>query len=207
MGATQPSNQTVAPPTELDTKSAWTAFKQRGVAALAETIRLRNGASVQMRAIRPDDVRRLQEFHRRLSPDTIMMRYFHVAPVLYAHDAQWLTHLDYDRRMALVTVTREDLEERIIGVVRYEPITLTEAELAFVIDDQWQGLGISTALLARLAPYARKRGYARMRAVTMASNVRMRDVLLHSGYPCTSRYSDGCLRVTLDITRVPGSRE
>lgn len=136
-----------------------------------------------------------------------MMRYFHVAPVLYAPDARWLTFLDYDRRMALVAITSEDEEERIIGVVRYEPISVTEAELAFVIEDRWQGLGISTALLARLVRYARQRGYARMRAVTMASNIRMRSVLLHSGYPYASRYDDGNLRVTLDITQLPSSRE
>lgn len=206
MGTAQSSNQSATAPNELDTESAWAAFAQRGVVELAETIPLRTGASVQMRAIQPDDVKRLQEFHVRLSEDTIVMRYFHVAPVLYARDARWLTHVDYDRRMALVAVTGGDLDERIIGVVRYEPITATEAELAFVIEDDWQGLGISTSLLARLLPYARQRGYTRMKAVTMASNVRMRDVLLHSGYPYTSQYDDGCLRVTLDITRLARPR-
>jgi hypothetical protein len=38
-----------------------------------------------------------------------------------------------------------------------------------------------------------------MMAVTMVSNVRMRGVLAHAGYPFTSRYADGCLTLTLDL--------
>ena len=197
----QTFNQTPAAPEELDTESAWAAFARRGVVSLAETIHLRNGASVQMRAIQPDDVNRLQEFHARLSADTIVMRYFRVAPVLYTRDARRLTHLDYDRRMALVATIGEGPDERIIGVVRYEPVSETEAELAFVVEDGWQGLGISTKVLARLLRYAAQRGYTTMSAVTMATNVRMRDVLSHTGYPYTARYEDGCLRVTLDISQ------
>lgn len=206
MSTAQTFNQKPTAPNELDTETAWAAFARRGVARLAETIRLRNGADVQMRAIQPDDVKRLQEFHARLSPDTIIMRYFRVAPVLYTRDAQRLTHLDYDRRMALVATIGAGQDERIIGVVRYEPVTDTEGELAFVIEDCWQGQGISTKALARLLRYARQRGYMTMRAVTMATNVRMRDVLMHTGYPYTSHYEDGCLSVTLDITQPAASR-
>jgi GNAT superfamily N-acetyltransferase len=205
MSTAQTSNHPAVAPRELDTESAWAAFARRGAAELAETRQLRNGASILMRAIQPDDMRRLQEFHERLSPDTIIMRYFRVAPVLYTRDARRLTHLDYDRRMALVATTGEGVDERIIGVVRYEPVSETEAELAFVVEDSWQGLGISTALLARLLRYARQRGYTAMSAVTMATNVRMRDVLTHSGYSQSSRYEDGCLCITLDITQPPRS--
>lgn len=207
MSTAQPYNQPAIAPSELDTESAWAAFARRGVTTLAETIRLRNGMSVAMRAIQPDDIHRLQEFHERLSPETIVMRYFRVAPVLHTRDARRLTHLDYDRRMALVATTGEGPVERIIGVVRYEPVTETEAELAFVVEDAWQGLGISTALLRRLLLYARQRGFTTMSAVTMATNVRMRDVLAHSGYPHDSRYEDGCLRATLDITQPSSRRE
>lgn len=200
MSTAQAFNQTPITPGELDTESSWAAFARRGVVALAETIHLRNGADIQMRAIQPDDVERLQEFHARLSAESIVMRYFRVAPVLYERDARRLTHLDYDRRMAFVTTIGEGPDERIIGVVRYEPVSESEGELAFVVEDAWQGQGISTQVLARLLRYARERGYTRMSAVTMATNVRMRDVLTHTNYPCTTRYEDGCLRATLDIS-------
>lgn len=205
MSTAQTLNQPANAPASLDTESAWAAFARRRVASLTETISLRNGAAVVMRAIRPDDTERLQTFHSRLSAETVVMRYFRAAPVLHDGDANRLTHLDYDRRMALVATTGEGADERIIGVVRYEPVNAIEGELAFVVDDSWQGLGISTKLLSRLLTYARERGFTTMMAVTMASNVRMRDVLVHARYPYQSRYEDGCLCVTLDITQPAGA--
>ncbi len=196
-----PSHLILPKPTELDDATAWSAYTRTGVAALTETLTLRNGANVTMRAIQPDDVERLQQFHARLSPETIVMRFFRAAPALLPHDARRFTHLDYDNRMALVAATGAGAAEHIIAVVRYERVAATEGELAFVVEDQWQGLGISTQLLARLLAYAQEHGFERMMAVTMATNVRMRDVLAHAGYPFTSHYADGCLTLTLDIAR------
>lgn len=189
--------------TEPNTELAWAAFARRDAAALTETVTLRDGTKARFRALRPDDVARLQAFHLRLSVETIVMRYFRVAPTLYARDARRLTHMDYDRRMALVATMGDGQEERIIGVVRYEPISTDEGELAFVVEDQWQGHGVSTRLLAILLAYGRARGYRRMTAVTMVSNARMRAVLEHAGYPCFSQYTDGALHITLDITALP----
>ncbi|HZC05987.1 MAG TPA: GNAT family N-acetyltransferase [Ktedonobacterales bacterium] len=194
-----PTTVTLPMPTELDDITAWSAYRRTGMAKLAHLATLRNGAVVNVRAIQPDDVDRLQQFHARLSPDTIVMRYFRAAPVLYQRDARRLTHLDYDNRMALVATTGAGDDERIIAVVRYERVTATEGELAFVVEDQWQGLGISTQLLAQLLDYARSHGFETMMAVTMATNVRMRGVLVHAGYPFTSHYEDGCLNMTLAL--------
>ncbi len=196
-----PTDITLTKPTEVDDTAAWSAYSRTNMVALTHSMTLRNGAVVNVRAIRPDDVERLQQFHSRLSPDTIVMRYFRAAPVLYQRDAWRLTHLDYDNRMALVATTGMGDEERLIAVVRYERVTATEGELAFVVEDQWQGLGISTQLLAQLLNYARAHGFETMMAVTMATNMRMRGVLVHAGYAFTSRYEDGCLTVTLDLRR------
>lgn len=196
-----PTNSTLYKPTELDDAAAWSAYRRSGAASLTQAITLRSGDSMTMRVIRPDDAERLREFHTRLSPETIVMRYFHAAPVLHEREAWRLTHLDYDNRMALVATTGAGDEERIAGVVRYERVSATEAELAFVVEDRWQGHGISTILLARLLNYARDRGFERMAAITLAGNVRMRAVLVRAGYPFTSHYEDGCLTLTLDIRR------
>lgn len=196
-----PTNATMAKPTELDDMAAWSAYTRAHMAQLSHNLPLRNGAVVTVRAIQPDDVERLQAFHARLSQDTIIMRYFRAAPVLYTRDAHRLTHLDYDNRMAFVATAGEGADERIIGVVRYERVTASEGELAFVVEDEWQGLSISTRLLARLLTYARERGFEKMSAITMATNVRMRAVMAHAGYPFTSTYEEGCVTLTLDITK------
>ncbi len=167
---------------------------------------LLTGERVHVRPIRPDDTARLQAFHLRLSSDSIMFRFFRLLPTLSDTDAQRFTHLDYRDRMALVATEGQGEDERILGVVRYERISPDTAEVAFVVEDRWQGHGIATALLRRLAPYARKLGVTHMLAVTMAANAKMLDVLQHAGYPFTTRYEDGEFAVTLD-TSAPAAGE
>jgi RimJ/RimL family protein N-acetyltransferase len=102
--------------------------------------------------------------------------------------------------MALVATRGSGEAEEILGVVRYEYIRPETAEVAFVVEDHWQGHGIATALLHRLAAYARQRDYTTFVAFTMGNNSRMMEVLRNSGFPCTAHYSAGEVEVDLDIT-------
>jgi RimJ/RimL family protein N-acetyltransferase len=161
---------------------------------------LRDGTRVRVRPIRPDDTERLRAFHASLSADTIMMRFFHLMPELPRSLAEHFTHVDYQNRMALVALQGDSPGERFLGVVRYDRIGPAQAEVAFVVEDHWQGHGIATALLLLLARYARERGFSSLVAITMGSNLKMLDVLKHCGYPCTLRYADGEIEGTLDIS-------
>jgi RimJ/RimL family protein N-acetyltransferase len=163
-------------------------------------IQLRGGGTAHVRAIRPDDAEHLRAFHRQLSPESITFRFFRYMPELSPKDAERFTHVDYERRMALVATTGNGESEEILGVVRYEYIRPETAEVAFVVEDHWQGHGIATALLHRLAAYARQRGYTTFVAITMGNNLRMMEVLRNSGFPCTAHHSTGEVEVDLDIT-------
>lgn len=101
--------------------------------------------------------------------------------------------------MALVATEGEGDEERILGVVRYERMSHDSAEIAFVVEDRWHGHGIATALLHRLARYARQRGITKFVAVTMGSNLAMLDVFHHAGYPSSIHFDNAEYSVTLDI--------
>jgi RimJ/RimL family protein N-acetyltransferase len=177
-----------------------------GAARLSGTLTLRDGAFVHVRPIQPDDTQRLQAFHARLSPETIEYRYFGPVPVLTAERAEWLTHVDYEQRMALVaTLDSAAGDEQLVAVVRYEGLDRTTAEVAFVVEDAWQGHGIATQLLYRLALYARQRGFATFVAEIMSSNFRMREVICHAGFRYTTRYEDGCVEMRMDITATPSA--
>lgn len=170
---------------------------------LTGTLRLRDGAVVGVRALRPDDRQRLQELHARLSPDTIVFRFFRALPRLNDDTARHLTHLDYDGRMALAATFGQGADERLLAVVRYERINSTTAEVAFVVEDAWQGRGIATALLHLLARYARAHGFTSLVAITMGTNARMLDVLRHCGFPTSTHYDSGEIEVRLDISADP----
>lgn len=173
---------------------------------LDEWLTLRDGAMVRVRAIRPDDTDRLRAFHASLSFQSIVFRFFRAVPELPQELAERFTHVDYQDRMALVATSQASGargEEEIIAVVRYDrtgPHEAREAEVAFVVQDRWQGHGIATELLYRLAAYARERGITTFVALTMGSNQPMLDVFRYSGFPHTSRFQDGEVEVRLDIT-------
>jgi RimJ/RimL family protein N-acetyltransferase len=170
------------------------------VSQIEGTFSLHGGGTAHVRAIRPDDTERLRAFHRQLSPESITFRFFRYMPELSVEDAERFTHVDYERRMALVAARGSGESEEILGVVRYVDIRPQTAEVAFVVEDHWQGHGIATALLRRLADYARRRGYTTFVAITMSNNWRMIEVLHNSGFPCTTHYSTGEVEVHLDIT-------
>jgi GNAT superfamily N-acetyltransferase len=170
-------------------------------ARLEGCLALRNGKTIHVRPIRADDTEGLCAFHTRLSTDTVVFRYFRSVPILQEDQAEHLTHVDYESRMALVATTGAGDDEQIIAVVRYERVAPQTAEVAFVVEDRWQGLGIGTALFLRLAQYARGRGFTTFIAEVMASNMHMRNLFSHSGFPSTATYADGCVEVRLDISQ------
>jgi RimJ/RimL family protein N-acetyltransferase len=176
------------------------------VAQLSHDLLLRDGSVVHVRAIRADDTARLQAFHAHLSMESIIWRFFRSVPNLSDEQAREFTHVDYLDRLALIATRGEDAAEEIIAVVRYDrSVGAREAEVAFVVQDAWQGHGIATALLHELAAYAREHGVERFVALTMGSNVRMLDVLHNCGFPCRTRYDGGDIVATLDITAPPRS--
>jgi RimJ/RimL family protein N-acetyltransferase len=185
------------------TMSGTAATPSAAAVVIAFPLILRDGTVVQVRPIRADDEERLRAFHARLSPDAIRFRFFYPLPVLPQRLLEHLTHLDYTTRMALVATVGTGDQEQIIAVVRYEGLRAGEAEVAFLVEDRWQGHGIATALLYRLAAYARQQGYTTFVAEVLEANHRMREALRMAGFPYTVRCDSGCVEERLDITAPP----
>jgi acetyltransferase len=127
-------------------------------AELEGELRLRDGARVAVRPIRPEDAAPEQRFFDALSEKSRFQRFMnqmaHLPPQMLAR----FTQLDYDRELALVALAPDGRE--FIGVGRYAPNTDGEtAEFALTIADAWQGRGIGRALLERLCDCARAAGY------------------------------------------------
>ncbi len=175
--------------------------------AFEEDLRLRDGSMVHLRPIRCDDNRRLQDFHARQSDISIIHRFFSYYPVLSDDQATKFTHLDYLGEMAFVVTIPDpgglvpEAGERIVGVGRYSRVGPECAEVAFTVNDAWQGRGIATELLYRLAWYAHVRGFTRFVAYVMPDNLPMITVFKHCGIPASFRYEDGTVVATLDISR------
>jgi acetyltransferase len=112
---------------------------------------MKDGTSVTIRPIRPEDEPRMVKFHETLSERSVYLRYFHLMNLEQRTTHERLTRIcfiDYDREMALVA---ETADHQIVGVGRLSKIHGTkEAEVAVLISDQWQGRGLGKELLARM---------------------------------------------------------
>jgi RimJ/RimL family protein N-acetyltransferase len=139
----------------------------------------------------------------RLSLETIYRRYFTPTPGLPLPIAERMTHVDYENHMALVATVGTGDDERVIAVVSYERAGPSVAEVAFVVENCWHGRGIATALMYRLADYARECGIDELVAQTMGWNAQMHKLLRQSGFPAVSYRANGLSVIALDISRPP----
>jgi RimJ/RimL family protein N-acetyltransferase len=169
---------------------------------LEEDLRLRDGSMVHLRPIRGDDNQRLQDLHAHLSEVSIIHRFFGYYPVLSEEQATKFTHLDASDEMAFVVTIPDESYERIIGVGRYARVGPQCAEIAFTVADAWQGRGMATALLYRLARYARGHGFTRFVAYVMPDNLPMLTVFKHCGIPVSFHREDQTVVAMLDISEL-----
>jgi GNAT superfamily N-acetyltransferase len=122
---------------------------------------------VAIRGIRRDDASALQDFHQRLSPDTIRSRFFGAHPHLPDEEARRFTSPADGLQAALVAT----IDGRIVGVGRYNRLGTADAgEVAFVVQDGYQHHGIATVLLTLLARIGWDDGIRRFVADTFAEN-------------------------------------
>jgi len=164
---------------------------------LACEVETADGETAQMRPIRPYDGRRLSEFHERLSPQSVYRRFFFMHPKLSSAEIDRFTHVDYVNRLALVVVDGD----RLVAVGRYDRISGTsEAEVAFVVADQFQHRGIGTLLLEHLADAAVENGITTFVAQTLTENHDMLDVFMRSGFHVisSSEYDTVAVRFSIE---------
>jgi acetyl coenzyme A synthetase (ADP forming)-like protein len=173
----------------IDSVAPWEAWEADVVVS--------DGSTVHVRSIQPDDDERLVDLHSRLSPETIYRRFFSAHPRLSPEEVRRFTHVDHLDRAALVATA---VQGALIAVARYDRIPGSEsAEVAFVVDDAYQGRGVGTLLLEHLAAYARTRGVGRFVADTLFGNTPMREVFRRAGYAETSSFDAGVIHIALDL--------
>jgi GNAT superfamily N-acetyltransferase len=163
---------------------------------MACVVTTRHNAALRLRPIRPEDAPGLVAFHESLSASSIYRRFFTVHPHLTSTEIQRFTCVDYLDRLALIM---ED-EAGIVAVGRYERSEgTTEAEVAFVVADTFQHLGLGTLLLEHLADAAWRIGIQTFFASVLADNHDMVGVFVHSGFDVGTRFEDGTVEVRFSI--------
>jgi acetyl coenzyme A synthetase (ADP forming)-like protein len=164
---------------------------------------LRDGSTVRLRPVRPEDEAALREFFAGLDARSRAFRFFSGA-VDVERVAMSLADVDYAERYGLVAVRGED---RVIGHGLYVGGPDECAEVAFAIAAELQGKGLGTILLAHLAEVASENGYATFVADVLPQNHRMIEMFRESGLPTQVRSEPGVLRVEMPTSFTAAARE
>ncbi len=163
-------------------------------------VRIGNGAVVHIRPIRPDDAAKLRAFHASLSAESIYFRFFNFHAELSEREIRHFTRVDYKDRLALVVLDGD----RMVAVGRYDRLAGTdEAEVAFLVRDDYQGQGIGTLLADELARVALRHGISVFQAETLPNNAAMLEMFRRVGFPVQTRYEGGVVKVRFSIEPVP----
>jgi GNAT superfamily N-acetyltransferase len=157
----------------------------------AATHTLKNGAEITIRAIRSDDKRKLLEAFKELDQSSIYTRFFGHKKSLLEAELEQATNLDFVSTVALVATTGHGEEEVIVGGGRYSTVVTgfspRSAEVAFTVEEDYQGLGIASLLFGHLVRIARAQGLLRLQADVLAVNQPMLKVFRRSGLPMYQR--------------------
>ena len=159
--------------------------------------RLRDGAGVDFVSMSPDDAERLVRFHHDLSPESVYLRFFTCHPELDPSELYRFTHVDHRDREAIIAV----VDGEIVAVARFDRLEPpSDAEVAFVVADAWQGRGLGSLLFDRIAARARAVGIERLVAATLTHNARMLAIFRGSGLPMSTQHDGEVVDVTIDLT-------
>ena len=164
------------------------------------TIVLRDGSTVSVRPIKPEDETGLAHFFSALSMESRILRFF--APVANADaSAKKMVQVDYKSQYGLVAVA--GLDGQIVAHAMYVETEPRKAELALAVADSYQGRGLGTILLGQLAEFAAASEIDVFEAIVMPDNLTMLNMLRESGFPVHGRSEPGQVRAELPTALTP----
>ena len=151
-------------------------------AHLVEAWHLDDGTPVTIRPIRGSDMAIERIFLAGLSSQTRYQRLLSARKLLPG-ELRRLTHIDYERDMALVVTAWFDGVETLLGVARYVRLAdARSAEFAIVIGDTWQRRGLGKKLTCKLLDVASGHGLQCLVGLTLTGNVRMQVLARKLGF-------------------------
>ena len=160
---------------------------------------LRDGSVATVRAAISSDAPAMRLFFHSLSADSRYSRFFTAGEPSDALVERLSDSSDPSRNLTLIAERSVDGEVRIVAAASCTAVSTEVAEAAFAVADQFQGKGLGTALLERLAVAAAELGFAKFQATTLVGNSPMLEVFRDSGFEIRSKSTGGSVDVRLTL--------
>jgi len=163
---------------------------------------LRDGTEIFFRPVKPTDEATLSEMLYSLGPSSIRMRYMAQTATFPHRDVQQLTNIDYTQDISIVGTVPSISTEQIVAIAQYyfDPKTQA-AEVAFLVQDEWQKKGMGSFLLKYLTQIAKQRNVKRFYAKVLPTNKSMLAVFHNSGYKVNTEFDGDVYNITYDLKK------
>jgi acetyltransferase len=164
---------------------------------------MKNGENVIIRPVRPEDEPLLIRLHQALSERSVYLRYF--SPLKLSHRTaherlQRICFIDYDREVALVVERKTEHGPEIIAIGRLSKLRgHNDAELAVLVDDRYQHLGMGSELYKRMIEVARDEKLQRVVSIILNENIDMLAIVRKLGFHLQNELNDDTVKAELKL--------
>ena len=159
---------------------------------------MKNGLPVRFRPIKPSDEEAMRRFFYRFSKQSIYRRFFFPVSTMPHNKMQAYVNVDYRSEMSVVALINEPGQEIIIAEARYAGDEETGfGDLAFFVDEKYQGLRIAPYLYDLLTRLAKERGLRGFTAEVLQENKGMLKVFEKGELPMEALLKDGIYKLKM----------
>jgi acyl-CoA hydrolase len=134
-------------------------------------VTLRNGKIIEFRPLLPSDEFAYRNFFYSLKEETIYLRFFYKMK-LFSHEhaqQQWAS-VDYRKNMSIIGLVQRGGFQEIVAIGSYADEGTGRAEVAFVVREDFQGMGVTSHMLPLLESIARENGFSGFVATVLKEN-------------------------------------
>jgi acetyltransferase len=145
--------------------------------------KLRDGRSVLLRPIKPEDEPMWLEMFQNFSEESIRYRFFQIIKDTPHEVRVRYCNIDYDRELGIVAELTEEGRRKILGVVRLiiEPDGKA-GEIAFIVADPWQSLGLGSKMLDFMIEICKDKKLETVYGIMLPDNYRAINLMKKMGF-------------------------
>lgn len=160
----------------------------------------KNGVLVRFRPIKPSDEELMRKLFYRFSDESIYYRYFHSITTMPHSKMQEYVNIDWENTLSIVGLLGEPGQGIIISEARYlrEP-SGRQAEIAIIVDENYNNLGIATHMVNLLIKLGKERSIEAFTAEVLFSNYKIMKVFKKTFPHLMSNLENGVYSVVMPL--------
>lgn len=164
---------------------------------------LSNGTKIAVRQIRPDGAKKLAEGFSQLSPNSRKLRFLTSRGDFTTNELQHMVECDGVTALSLVAVILDEseLEAEAVAVAHFfrDPMRPQYAEFAIAVLDQFQKIGIGSALLSELVLRAKLVGITHWTGICSSDNIPIQKLMSRIGRVELDGYRDSAMVFEIEL--------